>query len=149
MAAANQSALLVERAQEVSPEETPKRLRTMVVDDSDTFLKVTCCVLDLENMIDLVAAASDGLEAIDTVTRLKPAVVLMDVHMPGVDGLAVTRLLSRMSPPPVVVLMSSDDTPGLRAACREAGAFAFVHKQNLRPEFEAVLWRLLQTQANC
>jgi CheY-like chemotaxis protein len=121
----------------------------MVVDDSDTFLKVTCSVLDLEDVIDLVAAASDGLEAIDTVTRLKPALILMDVHMPGLDGLAITSLLARMSPAPVVVLMSSDDTPNLRAACRRAGAFGFVHKTNFRGEFEAVLRRLLETQMNC
>jgi CheY-like chemotaxis protein len=148
MASVSQTAVFPERTQDSLPEGSP-RLRTMVVDDSDTFLKVTCCVLDFENMVDLVAAASDGMEAIDTVTRLKPALVLMDVHMPGIDGLATTSLLSRMSPAPVVVLMSSEDTPGLRAACRRAGAFDFVHKENLRSEFEAVLWRLLRTQTSC
>jgi CheY-like chemotaxis protein len=149
MAAVSQSAFLVERTQDSSPERSPRRLRTMVVDDSDTFLKVTCSVLDLEDVIDLVAASSDGLEAIDTVTRLKPALILLDVHMPGLDGLAITSLLARMSPAPAVVLMSSDDTPNLRAACRRAGAFDFVHKTNFRSEFEAVLRRLLERQMNC
>ncbi|HEY6308319.1 MAG TPA: response regulator [Candidatus Angelobacter sp.] len=123
-----------------------KRMRTVVVDDSETFLKVICHLLDLENLIDLVAAACDGVEAIDTVIRLKPALVVMDVCMPGLDGLSAASLLAEMSPAPAVILMSSDDSPQLRAACERAGAFAFVHKENFRQEFEAVLERVAQAR---
>jgi CheY-like chemotaxis protein len=84
------------------------------------------------------------VEAISTVARLKPALVLMDVSMPGLDGLAATALLAEMSPPPSVVLMSSEDTPQLRSDCWRAGAFDFVYKPNFREEFEAVLQRLLK-----
>jgi DNA-binding NarL/FixJ family response regulator len=115
------------------------RMRTVVVDDSDTFLQVICHVLDLESVIDLVAAASDGVEAIDTVLRLKPALVVMDVSMPGVDGLSAALLFAEMSSAPKVILMSADDSPQLRADCEHAGAFAFVHKENFRQEFEDVL----------
>jgi CheY-like chemotaxis protein len=124
--------------------EPPRRIRTVVVDDSDTFLEVTCDLLDLEDVIDLVAAASDGVEAVTTVARLKPALVLMDVAMPGLDGLAATSLLRDMSPAPTVVLMSSEDTAQLRADCRRAGAFGFVNKLNFRDEFEAVLQHFLR-----
>jgi DNA-binding NarL/FixJ family response regulator len=68
----------------------------------------------------------------------------MDVSMPGLDGLAATALLAEMSPAPVVVLMSSEDTPQLRSDCWRAGAFGFVYKPNFRADFEAVLHRLLQ-----
>lgn len=129
--------------------EPPRRIRTVVVDDSETFLEVTCDLLDLEDVIDLVAAASDGVEAISTVARLKPALVLMDITMPGLDGLSVASLLAEMSPAPIVVLMSSEDTPQLRADCRRAGAFDFVHKLNFRDEFEAVLQRLLRQGEAC
>lgn len=124
--------------------ELPQRLRTVVVDDSETFLEVTCDLLDLEDVIDLVAAASDGVEAISTVARLKPALVLMDVSMPGLDGLAATALIAEMSPAPIVVLMSSEDTPQLRSDCLRAGAFDFVYKPNFRDELYAVLQRLLK-----
>jgi len=131
-----------------SEEDQPRRrIRTVVVDDSDTFLEVTCDLLDLEDVIDLVAAASDGVEALSTVARLKPALVLMDVDMPGLDGLSAASLLREMSPAPVVVLMSSEDTSQLRADSRRAGAFAFVNKLNFRHEFEAVLQRLLHRGA--
>jgi DNA-binding NarL/FixJ family response regulator len=122
----------------------PNRIRTVVVDDSETFLEVTCDLLDMEDVIQLVAAASDGVDAVDTVMRLKPALVVMDINMPGFDGLTATSLLSEMFPAPAVVLMSAEDSPRLRAAAVKAGAFAFVHKPNFRDEFEAVLDRLLQ-----
>jgi DNA-binding NarL/FixJ family response regulator len=123
-----------------------RQMRTVLVDDSDTFLQVTCHLLDLENTIDLVAAASDGVEAIDTVIRLKPALVVMDVCMPGLDGFSAATMLAEMSPAPTVVLMSSEDSPQLRADCERAGAFAFVHKENFRQEFEAVLELLAHEQ---
>lgn len=150
MAAVIHSTLFAKRTQNSSLESS-RRLRTMVVDDSDTFLKIISCVLDLEDTIDLVGAASDGLEAIDMVARLQPELILMDVHMPELDGLSTARLLATISPSPapVVILMSSDDTPKLRAACRLAGASEFVHKQNFRPDFEAALRRLLEAEVSC
>lgn len=130
---------------EIAAEPGPRpRLRTVVVDDSDTFLQVTCDLLDLEDVIDLVAAASDGVEAISIVARLKPALVLMDVSMPGLDGLSTASLIAEMLPAPAVVLMSAEDTHQMREDCRQAGAFAFIHKVNFRDEFEAVLQRLLR-----
>jgi two-component system, NarL family, nitrate/nitrite response regulator NarL len=120
------------------------RLRTVVVDDSETFLEVTCDLLDMEDVIQIVAAASDGVDAIETITRLKPALVIMDINMPGLDGLTTASLLTEMSPAPAVVLMSMEDSPRLRAAAVKAGAFAFVHKPNFHDEFEAVLNRILQ-----
>jgi CheY-like chemotaxis protein len=127
-----------------APAPALSRIRTVVVDDSDTFLQVTFHLLDLEEVIDLVAAASDGVEAIDTVVRLKPALVVMDVSMSGLDGLSLSSLLARMSWAPRVILMSSEDSPELRAASERAGAFAFVHKPNFRRELEEVLERLFE-----
>lgn len=125
-------------------ESDSSRIRTVVVDDSDTFVRVACDLLDREDVIDLVAAASDGAEAVNTVARLKPELVLMEVSLPGLNGLETASLLSEMSPAPAIVLMSSENTPQLRAACWRVGAFGFVNKANFRDEFEAVLQRILQ-----
>src|SRR5260370_14545259 len=112
-----------------------RRYRTVVVDDSDTFLKVTCDLLDLEDVIDLVAAASDGVEAITTVARLKPALVLMDISMPGLDVLSAAALMAEMSPAPIVVMISSKASPRRRAVSRRAGACDFLHNCHLRNTF--------------
>jgi CheY-like chemotaxis protein len=128
-------------AEKCFPEEVSQRIRTVVVDDSDAFLEITSSLLSFD-VIDVVAAASDGVEAIGVAARLQPEMVVMDVALAGLDGLAVATLLSDMSPAPAVVLMSAADTPQVEAAGRRAGAFAVVNKSNFQQEFAAVLKRL-------
>jgi len=119
-----------------------KRIRTVVVDDSETFLQVVCELLELDPLVDVVARADTGGEAIETVMKLRPDLVLMDVHMPYLDGLTLAWLFARRLPAARVVLMSTDNTPELRSACEDSGALDFVHKENFRQEFRAVLQRV-------
>lgn len=118
-----------------------KRIRTVVVDDSDTFLQVVCELLELEPLVDVVARADKGGEAIETVLKLKPEMVLMDVHMPYLDGLTLAWFFGQRFPSARVVLMSTDNSPELRNACEDSGAWDFVHKENFRQEFRAALER--------
>ncbi len=74
--------------------------------------------------------------------KVQPDLVLTDVHMPYLDGLTLAWFFTRRFPAARVVLMSADNTPELREACEEAGAFDFVHKENFREEFGAVLQRV-------
>jgi response regulator RpfG family c-di-GMP phosphodiesterase len=76
----------------------PKRIRTVVVDDSPTFLEVTCELLELDPLIDVVARAGKGGEAIETVLKLQPELVLMDVNMPYLDGLTLAWFFTRRFP---------------------------------------------------
>src|SRR5437899_13097866 len=65
-----------------------KRIRTVVVDDSPTFLQVACALLELDPLIDLVARAGKGGEAIETVFKVQPELVVRGGRMPYLDGLA-------------------------------------------------------------
>jgi two-component system, NarL family, response regulator DesR len=141
MAAPAQVMLRNEPAQEVLRKPDPSRIRTVVVDDSPTFLQVACELLELDPTIDLVARAGKGGEAIETVMKTKPDMVLMDVNMPYLDGLTLAWFFTHRFPSMRVVLMSSDESPELRKACQEAGAFDFVHKENFRQEFGTVMQR--------
>ena len=89
MAAPSQVMLRNELAQEVLRKPDPSRIRTVVVDDSPTFLQVACDLLELDPTIDLVARAGKGGEAIETVMKTKPDMALMDVNMPYLDGLTL------------------------------------------------------------
>ncbi len=131
-----------ELAQEILRRPDPNRIRTVVVDDSPTFLQVACELLELDPTIDLVARAGKGGEAIETVMKTKPDMVLMDVNMPYLDGLTLAWFFAHRLPSARVVLMSTDESPELRQACEEAGAFDFVHKENFRQEFGTVMQRL-------
>lgn len=142
MAAPTQVMLKTEPAPEALRETEPMRIRTVVVDDSATFLQVACELLDLDPLIDLVARAGKGGEAIEIVLKLQPDLVLMDVHMPYLDGLTLSWFFKHRFPAARVVLMSTDESPELREACADAGAFDFVHKENFREEFGSVLQRI-------
>jgi CheY-like chemotaxis protein len=142
MAAPTQVMLRNEPALEVLRETDPRRIRTVVVDDSVTFLQVACELLDLDPLIDLIARAGKGGEAIETVMKLQPDLVLMDVHMPYLDGLTLSWFFTHRFPSARIVLMSTDESPELREACEAAGAFDFVHKENFREEFGSVVQRI-------
>lgn len=116
-----------------------RRLRIVVADDSPTFLKVVCALLELEEEVDVIARVADGLEATEVVADLRPDLVLMDVHMPHLDGLTATMLIAERCPLTIVVLMSSDDSPELRLDCRAVGAEQFILKAELREQFPLVL----------
>ena len=142
MAAPAQVMSRSEAAQEPLHEFNPKRIRTVVVDDSVTFLQVACELLDLDPVIDLIARAGKGGEAIETVLKLQPDLILMDVHMPYLDGLTLSWFFAHRFPSARVVLMSTDESPELRKECEAAGAFDFVHKENFCQEFGTVVRRL-------
>src|SRR5579864_3260446 len=120
MAAPTLVMLRSEAAQEALRQPDSGRIRTVVVDDSPTFLQVACELLELDPVIDLVARAGKGGEAIETVMKLKPDMVLMDVNMPYLDGLTLAWFFAHRFPSARVVLMSTDESPELRKACEAA-----------------------------
>jgi len=128
-----------EATQPLPREAGPRRIRTVVVDDSPDFLEITCELLGLNPLLDVVARAEKGSAAMEAVLKYDPDLVLMDVHMPYLDGLTVASFFTGRFPAVRVVLMSSEDTPELRSACKSSGAVAFVYKPNFRQEFDAVL----------
>jgi DNA-binding NarL/FixJ family response regulator len=106
-------------------------LSMIVVDDSPDLLEVIGALLDKNNDVEIIARGSDGSEALGLVSAMAPDLVLMDVEMPHVDGIAAAALITMHFPETVVVLMSGDNSPELRAQCRDCGAHAFIHKPRL------------------
>ena len=142
MAAPAQAILSGDVPQQLAFSSGEKRIRTVVVDDSETFLEVACELLELDPLVDLIARAGKGGQAIETVMKLKPDLVPMDVHMSYLDGLTLAWFFAQRFPAARVVLMSTDNTPELREACEQSGALDFVHKENFRQEFRAALERV-------
>jgi DNA-binding NarL/FixJ family response regulator len=103
--------------------------RVLVVDDDTLYAEAAAAILSLDDRLEVVGRAADGREAVELAHELQPDVVVMDVHMPAVDGLEATRRLTAELPAVrvIVVTSSSDDTDRLRA--REAGAHVFLRKQ--------------------
>jgi DNA-binding NarL/FixJ family response regulator len=106
----------------------PQPIRVLVVDDHRLLRDAIRTLLEDVPGIEWVGEAQDGAEAIDQVVRIRPDVVLMDLAMPGVDGLTATEFISRDHPAVrVLVLTSYADAMHMRAA-RDAGAWGFLSK---------------------
>lgn len=122
-------------------------LRILLAEDDP--VSRTVARLVLERLGHHVHAVGDGLEAVEAVRRGSYDVVLMDVQMPGLDGLAATRLIRAELPvgrQPLIVAVTAADLAEDRAACATAGMDACVVKP-LRPQpLAAVLASLLEGQ---
>jgi DNA-binding NarL/FixJ family response regulator len=105
------------------------RTRVLVVDDHDLFRTGLAALLAQEPDLEVVAQASSGRSAVRLARELRPDVVLMDLRMPGIDGLrATTQILERDPATSVIVLSVVSDEDGVRAAL-EAGARGFIAKE--------------------
>lgn len=106
-------------------------MRVVVADDDAVVASSLRVVLDAQPDIEVVACAGDGAEAVCLASELSPDVVLLDIQMPGVDGLAAAeRILAAPRPPRVVFLTTfSDDEYIVRAL--SLGAAGYLIKQDV------------------
>jgi DNA-binding NarL/FixJ family response regulator len=103
-------------------------IRVLLADDQALLRDGFRSILEREADIDVVGEAADGVEALEVARRTTPDLVLMDIRMPRLDGLAATRrLLERPDPPRVLVLTTYDTDENLYAAL-QAGASGFLLK---------------------
>jgi DNA-binding NarL/FixJ family response regulator len=106
----------------------PDPVRVVIADDQQLLRAGFRVILESEGDIEVVGEAADGLAVLDVVAQVRPDVVLMDIRMPGLDGLAATeRLMASPHPPRVVVLTTFDQNEYVVRALR-AGAYGFLLK---------------------
>jgi DNA-binding NarL/FixJ family response regulator len=106
-------------------------IEVLLVDDEPKVLRGLRMRLGLEADIRVVGEAADGATAVDLASLLSPDVVLMDVNMPVMDGIAATRELASRVPQAAVVILSLHDDNGTIDRALAAGAVAFVAKQQM------------------
>jgi DNA-binding NarL/FixJ family response regulator len=106
-------------------------IRVVVVDDEPLVRAGLTVLLDAEDDLEIVGEADDGIRVVDLVRRTRPDVVLMDVRMPGADGITATETLLRTlaDPPRIVVLTTFEHDEYVYGALR-VGASAFLLKRS-------------------
>src|SRR5438270_10592232 len=103
-------------------------IRLLRVDDQSIVRQGLRMRLLMEPDIVVIGEASSGEQAIELVHELTPDIVLMDVEMPGMDGITATAALRATTTQSAVVMMSIHDDSQTRASAQAAGAAAFVTK---------------------
>jgi len=105
-----------------------EKLKVIVVDDTPHLRAVVRTILSGTPGFELVGEASDGNQALELVSRLKPDIVLMDVEMPGMDGRTATRVIAETSPNSKVIAWTNHEEPNLITEMIAAGAFGYLLK---------------------
>jgi DNA-binding NarL/FixJ family response regulator len=109
-------------------------IRVLLVDDDALVRSGLRMMLAGAAGIDVVGEAGDGREALGAVDRHHPDVVLMDIRMPQLDGIAATRLLRGQPRPPAVIVLTTFDADELVLRALRAGAAGFLLKDTAPPE---------------
>lgn len=103
-------------------------IRVVVVDDEPMVCAHLRLILDAADDLDVVAEAHDGAEGVEAVVRHRPDVVLMDLRMPGVDGLTAIERIGTLPTPPAVVALTTFDADSYVLRALRAGAAGFLLK---------------------
>jgi DNA-binding NarL/FixJ family response regulator len=122
------------------PSGPPAPIRVLVVDDQELVRSGFCVILDAADGITVVGEAADGEAAVSQVAAHQPDVVLMDIRMPGMDGLAATRqITSGPSAAPRVVILTTFDLDDYVYEALRAGASGFLLKDSPRHDLIAAV----------
>src|SRR3954465_15640542 len=114
----------------------------VAVDDQALFRGAVRAVVDATPGFTLLGEAACGEDGVSLAARLHPALMVVDLRMPGISGLETSARLARLCPRPFVVLVSADEDPRLPELAHAHGAIAFLLKRALRPRTLRALWEL-------
>lgn len=118
-------------------------LRILLVDDSPTFLESATRFLAMDARLEIIGCVFSGGEALEQVPRLCPDLVLMDLAMPGMNGLEATRHIKAQPSAPYVVILTLNDSREYRDAALGVGADGFVTKSEIGTALLPLLHSLL------
>ncbi len=114
-------------------------IRVLLADDDESFVSSLRTLIDEQPELAVVGSASDGLGAIELTDELEPDAVVIDLHMPLLDGVSAVARLRHDHKSLCLIALTGDEAPTLHKAVREAGADAVLMKSQL---VEALVERL-------
>ncbi len=115
-------------------------VRVLLVDDQATFLRAMAAVVEETRGFEVVGQADSGEGAVTLAAALRPDLVLMDVNLPGIDGLEATRRILVRRPATVVLLLSTYDVESGASFVADSGASAYVSKGTFGPDILDEVW---------
>ena len=117
-----------------------RTIRAFLAEDSPLLMVLLARIVSTDERVFIVGAVADGRKAVGNVGSLQPDLVITDLHLPGLDGTEATRLLKHRPDPPIIFVVTSDNSPEARSRSLAAGADAFLVKcANLAPQLLSVI----------
>jgi DNA-binding NarL/FixJ family response regulator len=111
----------------------PDATSVLVVDDQAPFRAIARQVVELTPGFEVVGEAESGEDAVRVALEVGPEVVLMDINLPGINGIEATRRILAATPGTRVVLLSTYRESDLPSDALDSGACRYVHKEDLEP----------------
>jgi two-component system, NarL family, invasion response regulator UvrY len=112
----------------------------LIVDDQAPFRSAARTVVNVSAGFRVGGETESGEEAVAVAAELRPDLVLMDINLPGINGVEATRRILAERPGTVVILLSTYTADDLPSDARESGAAAYVHKEDFSPAVVSSLW---------
>jgi DNA-binding NarL/FixJ family response regulator len=108
-------------------------VRVLIVDDQAPFRRAARAVVTATSGFEVVGEAESGEEAVELADALTPGLVLMDINLPGINGIEATRRITAAHPDAVVMLLSTYQAGDLPSDAGSSGAAQYVHKEEFGP----------------
>jgi two-component system invasion response regulator UvrY len=119
-------------------------IRTLLVDDSPEFLEAATRFLSSDPNIEIIGVSLSGADALEKVESLDPDLILMDLAMPGVNGLEATRVIKKQPNSPQIIILTLHDNLEYRLASDAVGANGFIPKSEFGSELLPQIYSLFE-----
>jgi DNA-binding NarL/FixJ family response regulator len=115
-------------------------VKVLVVDDQAPFRRAAQAVVAVTDGFEAMGDAESGEDAVEMAAKLHPHLVLMDINLPGINGIEATRRIKAADPCTYVILLSTYTLDDLPADARTSGAMCYVHKEEFEPSLLEDIW---------
>ena len=126
---------------------TTRTVRVVIAEDESLFVEAVEALLELDERIEVVGRARDGLEALRLVATVRPDVILMDLDMPRINGIGATRRITADYPLTQVVIVTASTEQEDVERAREAGAAAYITKDRVATDLAETLVEIALIEA--
>ena len=123
----------------IDDDRSASSIRVLVVEDFEPFRRFVCSTLTKRSEIQIVAEASDGLEAVQKAEELQPDLIMLDVGLPTLNGIEVARRIRKLSPRSKILFVSQESSADVVEMALSLGAHGYVSKTRIGIELQAAI----------
>ena len=103
-------------------------IRVLVVDDNEPFRRFVRATLSTKPELEIISEVADGLEAVQKALELQPVLIVLDIGLPGLNGIEAARRIRKLSPKSTILFLSQESSPEIVQEALCIGALGFVIK---------------------